>query len=76
MDREDLDIEFTPENQETAQDTLEKVAGRRITHVELLEDNTQALIKICFSKDKDDYLLIHAEGANLYLVEAKPNQIH
>lgn len=76
MDREDLDIEFTPEEEPNAQETLDKIAGRRITHVELLEDNTQALIKVCFSKDKDDYLLIHAEGANLYLVEAKPDQIH
>lgn len=75
MDREDIEVEFEPE-QESSSETLEKIIGRTISSVELLEEDTQAMIKICFTKDKEDFLLIHAEGANLYLIEPKPTQLH
>tara|TARA_R110000787_G_scaffold163295_1_gene276524 strand:+ start:794 stop:1027 length:234 start_codon:yes stop_codon:yes gene_type:complete len=77
MEEDDsLEIEFTPEEDESALDVLQAISGRRITHVELLEDNTQSMIKICFSKNVEDYLLIHAEGANLYLVKPAPKSLH
>lgn len=75
MDREDIEVEFEPE-QESSSETLEKIIGRTILSVELLEEDTQAMIKICFTKDKEDFLLIHAEGANLYLIEPKPTHLH
>jgi len=75
MDRESLEVEFEPE-QESKNETLEKIIGRTILSVELLEEDTQAMIKICFSKDKEDFLLIHAEGANIYLIEPKPPNLH
>jgi len=72
MDRDDsLDVEFTSEADADQAETLDKLIGRKIWNVELLEDDTQSMIKICLSQEDDDYLLIHCEGADLYLVEPK-----
>ncbi len=81
MDKEDnleLDVEFISEADSKQAETLDKIIGRKIWNVELLEDNDrkQSMIKICFSQDESDYLLIHCEGADLYLVEPKPKSIH
>ena len=57
-------------------EALDKLAGKKIWNVELLEDDDQSMIKIFFSENEDDYLLIHCEGADLYLVEPKPKAIH
>ena len=79
MDQEDnldLDVEFISEADSKQAETLDKLIGRKIWNVELLEDNTQSMIKICFSQEEDDYLLIHCEGADLYLVEPKMKSVH
>ena len=57
---------------------LDKLAGKKIWNVELIEDpdKDQSLIKIYFSYEEDDYLMIHCEGADLYLVEPKPKALH
>tara|TARA_R110000796_G_scaffold3509_2_gene13662 strand:- start:1281 stop:1505 length:225 start_codon:yes stop_codon:yes gene_type:complete len=57
---------------------LDKLAGRKIWNVELLEDEVggQSLIKMFFSEEEDDYLMIHCEGADLYLVEPKPRTLN
>lgn len=77
MDGDDsLDVEFTSEADANQAETLDKLIGRKIWNVELLEDNTQSMIKICLSQEDDDYLLIHCEGADLYLVEPKMKSVH
>ena len=57
---------------------LDKLIGRKIWNVELLEDEVggQSLIKMFFSDEEDDYLMIHCEGADLYLVEPKPRTLN
>lgn len=57
---------------------LDKLAGKKIWNVELIEDpdKEESLIKICFNYEEDDYLMIHCEGADLYLVEPKPKALH
>jgi len=57
---------------------LDKLIGRKIWNVELLEDEVggQSLIKMFFSEEEDDYLMIHCEGADLYLVEPKPRTLN
>tara|TARA_R110000787_G_scaffold225064_1_gene333047 strand:- start:2900 stop:3124 length:225 start_codon:yes stop_codon:yes gene_type:complete len=57
---------------------LDKLAGKKIWNVELIEDNdgAQSLIKICFSDEEDHYLMIHCDGADIYLVEPKPKALH
>jgi hypothetical protein len=46
-------------------DMLDKLTGKKIWNVELLEDDIgeQSLIKIFFSDEDDDFLMIHCEGA-------------
>jgi hypothetical protein len=57
---------------------LDKLIGRKIWNVELIEDEVggQSLIKMFFSDEEDDYLMIHCEGADLYLVEPKPRTLN
>lgn len=79
MDQEDnlkLDVKFISEADSKQAETLDKMIGRKIWNIELLEDDTQSMIKICFSEDDSDYLLIHCEGADLYLVEPKPRTLN
>jgi len=77
MDKEDnLDVEFTSEADEKQAELLDRLIGRKIWNVELLEDDSQSMIKICLSPVEDDYLLIHCEGADLYLVEPKMKSVH
>jgi hypothetical protein len=77
MDKEDsINVDFISEADEKQAEALDKVVGKNIWNIELLEDNTQSMIKILFSEKEDDYLLIHCEGADLYLVEPKPKSVH
>jgi len=57
---------------------LDKLIGKKIWNIELLEDpdEGQSVIRIFFSDDEEDYLMIHCEGADLYLVEPKPKALH
>lgn len=66
------------EADETQSELLDKLTGKKIWNVELLEDDfgKQSLIKIFFSDENDDYLMIHCEGADLYLIEPKPKALH
>ena len=77
MDKEDsINVDFISEADKKQAEALDKVVGKNIWNIELLEDNTQSMIKILFSEKEDDYLLIHCEGADLYLVEPKPKSVH
>jgi hypothetical protein len=66
------------EADKTQSELLDKLTGKKIWNVELLEDDLgkQSLIKIFFSDENDDYLMIHCEGADLYLIEPKPKALH
>lgn len=57
---------------------LDKLVGKKIWNIELLEDpdEGQSVIRIFFSDDEEDYLMIHCEGADLYVVEPKPKVVH
>ena len=57
---------------------LDKLIGRKIWNIELLEDpdEGQSVIRIFFSDDEEDYLMIHCESADLYIVEPKPKVVH
>lgn len=77
MDGKDrLEVEFITEADQHQAEMLDKLIGKSIWNIELLENDSQSMIKILFSDKEDDYLLIHCEGADLYLVEPKPKNIH
>jgi len=79
MDEDDsLDIEFISEADEQQAKLLDSLTGKKIWNVELLEDEegVESVIKIFFTCEEDDYLMIHCDGANLYLIEPKPKELH
>lgn len=55
---------------------LDKLAGKKIWNIELLEDETQSMIKIIFNQEEDEFLIIHCEAASLYLIEPRPRNFH
>jgi len=55
---------------------VDSIIGKKIWNIEILEDGDESAIKIQFSEDDSDYMLIHAEGMNMYIVNAKPKVTH
>ena len=56
---------------------IDSVIGRKIWNVEILEDGDQSMVKIMFSEDDDsDFMLIHAEGMDMYIVNQKHKVTH
>jgi|TARA_R110000787_G_scaffold155_1_gene506 hypothetical protein len=77
MDEENS-VEFISEADDEQAAMLDKLTGKKIWNVELIEDPDadQSMIRIFFSPEEDDYLMIHCEAASLYLVEPKPKALH
>jgi len=73
MDKEDSIISELDSEQARAVDEL---IGKKIWNIEILEDGEQSMVKIEFSEEEGDYLLIHAEGMDLYIVKEKPTVTH
>lgn len=56
---------------------VDSVIGKKIWNIEILEDGEQSMVKIMFSEDDDqDYILLHAEGLDMYIVNEKPKTTH
>lgn len=55
---------------------IDKLIGRKIWNIEILEDESESVVKIFFSEEDDDYMMIHAEGMTLYVIEPKPKALH
>ena len=56
---------------------VDSVIGKKIWNIEILEDGEQSMVKIMFSEDDDqDYILLHAEGLDMYIVNEKPKVTH
>lgn len=67
----------TCELNEDQADLVDSVIGKKIWNVEVLEDGDQSMVKIMFSEDEDsDFLLLHAEGMDMYIVQEKPKVTH
>ena len=56
---------------------IDSVIGKKIWNIEVLEDGDQSVVKIMFSEDEDsNYILMHAEGMDMYIVNEKPKVTH
>ena len=56
---------------------IDSVIGKRIWNIEVLEEGDQSMVKIMFSEDEDtDFILLHAEGMDMYIVNEKPKVTH
>jgi hypothetical protein len=56
---------------------IDEVIGKKIWNIEILEDGDESMVKIMFSEDDDsDFMLIHAEGMDMYIIHKKPKVTH
>jgi len=56
---------------------IDSVIGKKIWNIEILEDGDQSMVKIMFSEDDEsDFILLHAEGLDMYIVNEKPKVTH
>lgn len=55
---------------------LDRLVGSKIYNIEILEEDNQAMIKIILDGNDDKFILIHAEGMNMFVVEPKPKNLH
>jgi hypothetical protein len=56
---------------------IDSVIGKKIWNIEVLEEGDQSMVKIMFSEDEEtDFILLHAEGMDMYIVNAKPKVTH
>jgi len=74
MDENNSVISELDSEQATAVDS---VIGKKIWNIEILEDGDQSMVKIMFSEDDEsDFILLHAEGLDMYIVNEKPKVTH
>jgi hypothetical protein len=56
---------------------VDSVIGKKIWNIEILEDGDESMVKIMFSEDDNsDFILLHAEGLDMYIVNEKPKVTH
>jgi len=74
MDENDSIISELDSEQANA---IDSVIGKKIWNIEVLEEGDQSMVKIMFSEDEEtDFILLHAEGMDMYIVNAKPKVTH
>jgi len=74
MDENDSVISELDSEQANA---IDSVIGKKIWNIEVLEEGDQSMVKIMFSEDEEtDFILLHAEGMDMYIVNEKPKVTH
>jgi len=57
-------------------DILDKLIGRKIWDIEIIEEQPLAIIRIFFTENEDDYIEINAEYMQMLYISPKPNKLH
>jgi len=57
-------------------DILDKLIGRKIWDIEIIEEEPLAILRIFLSRTEDDYIAINAEYMQMLYVSPKPKQLH
>jgi hypothetical protein len=57
-------------------DILDKLIGRKIWDIEIIEEQPLAIIRIFFNENEDDYIEINAEYMQMLYVSPKPTKLH
>jgi len=76
MDREDSIEELISELSSEQAKVIDSLIGRKIWNIEILEDKDESAIKIYFSDMEGDYMLIHGENMDMYVINPKPDVTH
>ena len=57
-------------------DILDKLIGRKIWDIEIIEEEPLAILRIFLSETEDDYIEINAEYMQMLYVSPKPQALH
>jgi hypothetical protein len=57
-------------------DILDKLIGRKIWDIEIIEEEPLAILRIFLSETEDDYIEINAEYMQMLYVSPKPQKLH
>lgn len=55
---------------------IDSLIGKKIWNIEIIESKDESAIKIQFSEDETDYILIYGENMDLYVLNPKPKVTH
>ena len=57
-------------------DILDKLFGRKIWDIEIIEEEPLAILRIFLTENQDDYIEINAEYMQMLYISPKPKQLH
>jgi len=57
-------------------DILDKLIGRKIWDIEIIEEDPLSVIRIFFTENEDDYIEINAEYMQMLYISPKPTKLH
>jgi hypothetical protein len=57
-------------------EALDKLIGRKIWNIEIIEENNESIVRIFFSENEDDFILIYAQYMEMSIVTPKPMRQH
>ena len=57
-------------------DILDKLIGRKIWDIEIIEEEPLAILRIFLSETEDDYIEINAEYMQILYISPKPQALH
>jgi len=57
-------------------EVIDGLIGKKIWNIEIIESEEESAIKIQFSEDEVDYILIYGENMDMYVLNPKPKVTH
>jgi hypothetical protein len=76
MDKEDSLVQTIAALDAEQADVIDGLIGRKIWNIEILEDRDDTAIKIQFSEQDHDYILIYGQNMDMYVLNTKPDVTH
>ena len=76
MDTEDSLVQKIEELDSEQAEVIDGLIGKRIWNIEIIEDENDSAIKIQFSEEEGDYILIYGQNMDMYVLNPKPDVTH
>lgn len=57
-------------------EVLDKLIGKKIQDIEIIEDGAEAIVKIIFDDEGLDYIEFYAQYMQMVYVSPKPKRLH
>jgi len=76
MDTEDSLVQTIAALDSEQANIVDSLIGRKIWNIEILEEKNESAIKIQFSEQELDYILIYGKDMDMYVVTPKPDRTH